>query len=235
MRRLIWTTLAAALALALGGAGGSGARAAQYDPSAHCCVAAGLDSSYDAASHRIGVRWGTPVSGAAAVELRISDRLGVDGIADASSPRSRRFHVSGGGGSVGAGPLAVVLAAHGGIFVQVRFTCPARTTGPPCATGAFWSKPVQLTADESTPTKQAGGGLETTQTRVKIASNGTKACADSFAVLRTLIAKLTANTKAAVQAKEAGRSTAPYERRQTELKRQFDTEYAHALKACAKR
>ncbi|MGZ4388656.1 MAG: hypothetical protein ACXVZL_04670 [Gaiellaceae bacterium] len=201
----------------------------------HCCVAAGLDTSYDAASHRIGVRWGTPLSGATAVELRISDRLGADGVADASSPRSSRFHVSGSGGSVGAGPLAVVLAAHGGIFVQVRFTGPARPTGPPCATGAFWSKPVQLTADDSAPTKQAGGGLDTTQHRVQITSNGTQACKDAFARLSKVIAALNANTQAAIKAKAAHKDTAPYAGRQKTLKALFDTEYAKAQKACAKR
>lgn len=46
---------------------------------------------------------------------------------------------------------------------------------------------------------------------------------------------MNANTKAALEAKEKHRDTTPYSRKQTELKTKLDTEYAHAVKACAKR
>lgn len=231
MRRLVLLALLVVVATAA-----SPPPAAAAD--GHCCVAAGLEASYDASAHRISARWGTPRAAALALEIRAADRLDADGVADASSARSVRARLAPGATAfdLGTSKLAVVLASHASVFVQVRFGCPARTEGPPCSTRTFWSRPVQVTADDEPPGKrETKPPVESSWQRVRITSNGTRACLDAFDRVRAAIAALNANTAAAKNAAAEGKSTARYVREQARLKRSFDAEYATAVTACAKK
>jgi hypothetical protein len=221
------TIVAALAALA---ATGSAARAAD----GYCCVTARLVVSYDAGAHRISARWGNPVAGASSTEIRAGDRLGADGVVDLASPRTVRARVDGANAiSVGAGKLALVLATHASGFVQVRFACSAKTASRPCATGAFWSRPVQVTAEPAEPAKKDAPPIDSTQQRVQIKSNGTQACLEAFAALRSVIADLNANTADAKKAAAAGKSTSAFAAEQRRLKARFDKLYAAAKRACA--
>lgn len=135
--------------------------------------------------------------------------------------------------SVGAGKLALVLATHASGFVQVRFACSAKTASRPCATGAFWSRPVQVMAEPAQPAKKDAPAIESTQQRVKVKSNGTQACRESFDALQSVIADLTANTAAAKRAAAAGKSTTALAAKQRRLLARFDKLYAAAKRACA--
>lgn len=227
MRRLL---LAATLAATIVGAPHAAAASDGY-----CCVSAGLVVSYDATAQRISARWRTPAVGTTAQEIRAGDRLGADGVVDLG-PRSVHAALAGASSfSMPAAKLALVLASHGGVFVQVRFACAAKTAVAPCSTGSLWSKPVQLTADEAAPapTPKPSPSIESQQQRVHLTSNGTQACLDAFAALKQIIDKLNANTAAAKRAAAAGQSTAAYLREQNRLRGAFETAYSTAKRACA--
>lgn len=228
MRAAAVTIVSALAALA---ATGDAARAAD----GYCCVAAGLVVSYDASAHRISARWGNPVAGASSTEIRAGDRLGADGVVDAASPRTVRAYLAGANAiSVGAGKLALVLETRASGFVQVRFACSAKTASRPCATGAFWSRPVQVTAEPAEPAQPAKKDAPAIEwQRVKLKSNGTQACLDSFDALRSVIADLNANTAAAKKAAAAGKSTSAFAAEQRRLLARFNKLYAAAKRACA--
>lgn len=207
--------------------------AAAGDP--YCCIESGLKATYEVSRNRIVAHWAAPPGGVTAVELRAGDRLGADGIVDLSS-RSVRVRVQGDSASVGAGRLEVVLVNRAGVFVQVRFTCAARTPKP-CASGSFWSKPVHVTAEEANAAGDGDSGgspLTIVQQAVRLKSNGSQACESALVELRRLIKLISANTAAAKEAHASGRSTKPYLHRQRALMKLFDAAYAAAKTACAK-
>jgi len=228
----MWRALLAASVIAACTAGPAAARGADY-----CCVNAGLSASYDSSSKRISAHWQAAPSGVTPVELRAGDRLGADGVVDSSSPRFLRLQARGTGGSFGAGRLALVLDSHGGVFVQVRFSCSPETGVKACASGAFWSRPLQITADDSVQAGKASSGsspLEVVSTNVHLTSNGTQACLDAWNTLKGVIAQVSGNTAAAKRARDAGASTAPYAKKQVELMKLFERDYKAAKAACAK-
>ncbi len=228
MRRLV-----VALAVAIAVAPAAGARTTD----AYCCVDAHLGVSYDAGRATISARWGSPLAGAAAVEIRAGDRLDAHGVVDRSSPRSVATRLAGGSSySVPARAVAVVLATHASVFVQVRFACPGGAAAGACASGSFWSRPVSVTADEPAAgaTKKSGNGITVNSRRVTIQPNGTQACLDWFAKLGAIGDKITANTRAAKTAADAGQSTAPFAKKQSTLKALYAVALTAAQRACTK-
>lgn len=206
----------------------------------YCCAPANLSATYDTATKRITAHWAGDKNGVTAVELRIGDRLGADGVVDRGT-RTIRIHAKSGGAGVAAGPLAVVLDNHGGVFAQVRFRCATRQPAPYCTSGAFWSKPAHVTAEDSPQTGGAGNGGSTsgsgydiTETYVSVHFhlNGTNECLLAVGKVKSVIEDLKENTAAAKRAASAHQSAARYAKRQAELLAELKRDYASYKLAC---